>query len=231
MEYYKITPAEFIIDSVKQDIETGNLLYSLHPASDMNACPVCGALNIVRHGKNTRKVRDLPEFGSLVGLIINGHRFLCKDCNATFADSYQTVSDGSKITNRMREYISQEALRKPFSAIANELALDEKTVRNAFAMQKELLDRERVIETPKVLGIDENHLMRRYRAVFTDIERRILLEMLPTRTKKDVIAYLKTIPHYDQIEYVTIDMWMPYLDAVHTVLPQAKVIIDKFHVM
>ena len=29
------------------------------------------------------------------------------------------------------------------------------------------------------------------------------------------------------IEYVTMDMWKPYKDAVNTVLPHAKVVVDK----
>jgi transposase len=33
------------------------------------------------------------------------------------------------------------------------------------------------------------------------------------------------------VELVAMDMWRPYKEAVNAVLPQATVVIDKFHVL
>jgi transposase len=35
----------------------------------------------------------------------------------------------------------------------------------------------------------------------------------------------------DLVRYVVMDMWRPYRQAVETMLPDATVVIDKFHVV
>jgi len=46
-----------------------------------------------------------------------------------------------------------------------------------------------------------------------------------------VVKYLSTLKGREDVRYVTMDMWNPYKDAVETVMPQARIIIDKFHVV
>jgi transposase len=85
-------------------------------------------------------------------------------------------------------------------------------------------------ETPNWLGIDEIHIIKP-RCVLTNIEERTVLEILPNRNKETVVGYLSHLPNRGRIEYVTMDMWKPYKDAVKTVLPKATIIVDKFHVV
>jgi len=65
----------------------------------------------------------------------------------------------------------------------------------------------------------------------TNVERRTIFDIKPNRNKETVIQRLTEIGDRLYIEYVTMDMWKPYKDAVYTVLPQAKVVVDKFHVV
>jgi transposase len=69
------------------------------------------------------------------------------------------------------------------------------------------------------------------RGVLTNIKERTILDILPNRNKETVIKYLSLLPNKDNIQYVTMDMWQPYRDAVKTTLPQAQIIVDKFHVV
>ena len=46
-----------------------------------------------------------------------------------------------------------------------------------------------------------------------------------------MIRYLSSLEGRHQVQYVAMDMWHPYKDAVEAVMPQAKVVIDKFHVV
>lgn len=54
---------------------------------------------------------------------------------------------------------------------------------------------------------------------------------MPDRNKKTVAGYLNAMPQRKRVKYVTMDMWTPYRDAARAVLPQATVIVDKFHVL
>src|SRR5690606_14513492 len=69
------------------------------------------------------------------------------------------------------------------------------------------------------------------RCVLTNIEERTLLDVLPNRSKETVVGYLSRLPNRGRIQYVTMDMWQPYKDAVKAVLPKATIIVDKFHVV
>ena len=82
-------------------------------------------------------------------------------------------------------------------------------------------------ETPKWMGIDEIHLMRP-RCVISNIHNNTIIDMLPNRDKKTVVNYLYNLQGKSEVQYVAMDMWTPYRDAV---LLDARIVIDKFHVV
>lgn len=194
-------------------------------------CPECGSISIYKHGKTKRFVRDLNAFGKRVGINILGNRYKCQDCSTTFSESYQSIDDRDKITNRLRNHIQEQSLKRPFANIADEFSISSTTVKRIFSEYVEEKEQTMIFETPRVLGIDEVHLNKRMRAVFTDIEGLKVLDILPKRNKEDVIAFLMKLPNKDAIDVVTTDMWQPYKDAVLMVIPHAKLIVDKFHVI
>ena len=134
-----------------------------------------------------------------------------------------SVDEKRSMTKRLLKSIQEQSMSKTF--------VDEKTIRNVFKDYVALKEREYQFETPKWLGIDEIHIIRRPRLVLTNIERRTIYDIKPNRNKETVIQRLSEISDRTYIEYVTMDMWKPYKDAVNTILPHAKVVVDKFHVV
>lgn len=51
------------------------------------------------------------------------------------------------------------------------------------------------------------------------------------RNKETIIRYLSHLPDRVGVEIVTMDMWQPYRDAVRQTLPNAVIVVDKFHVV
>jgi transposase len=45
------------------------------------------------------------------------------------------------------------------------------------------------------------------------------------------MEYFRKMPRRDKIRIVCMDMWQPYRDAARSILPEAKIVIDKFHVV
>ena len=96
---------------------------------------------------------------------------------------------------------------------------------------KELDSAHGPVIAPRVLGIDEKHIVHNMRAIFTDIENRVLLEMCPDNKKDTVIATIESMVGYDtNIEVVTMDMSCGYRTYVQECLPNAAIVVDKFHV-
>lgn len=208
-----------------------DILFTVEAKEPPYYCPECGSTSIYKHGKTERFVRDLSMFGKRVGINIQGHRYKCQDCPTTFSESYKSIDDRDKITNRLRNHIQVQSLKKPFANIADEFSISPTTVKRIFTEFVKEQEAQMMFTTPRILGIDEVHLNKQMRAVFTDIEGLKVLDMLPKRNKEDVIAFLKKLPNKDDIEVVTMDMWQPYKDAVLNVIPHARLIVDKFHVV
>lgn len=208
-----------------------DILFTVEAKSPPHCCPECGSLSIYKHGKTERFVRDLNAFGKRVGINILGNRYKCQDCSTTFSESYKSIDDRDKITNRLRNYIQEQSLKKPFANIADEFSISPTTVKRIFTEFVKEQEAQMIFTTPRILGIDEVHLNKQMRAVFTDIEKLKVLDMLPKRNKEDVIAFLKKLPDISNVEVVITDMWQPYKDAVLNVIPHARLVVDKFHVI
>ncbi|MFB5192253.1 ISL3 family transposase [Alicyclobacillus fastidiosus] len=210
--------------------------YDFHIQLEANApptvCPHCGCVaNLYKHGSREQLCMDLPIHGKRVGLLIHRERYKCRECNQTFWERLDhTVDEKRSCTQRLVAYIEKQSLKRTFVSISEDVGLDEKTIRNIFRDYINRLEETLRFETPSWLGIDEIHIIKP-RCVITNIEERTLIDLLPNRNKETVIGYLSRLPNHGRVQYVTMDMWAPYRDAVKSVLPQATIIVDKFHVV
>ena len=88
----------------------------------------------------------------------------------------------------------------------------------------------------KRLEIDEIALVKvqkNYCVVLVDIDKKIIVGMLKDRTQVELKKYLEAWGEevLEQIEEVSIDMWKPYKNVSEALIPQAKVVADRFQVM
>lgn len=74
-------------------------------------------------------------------------------------------------------------------------------------------------------------MLKNYRCVITDVENKSVIDILQKRNKETVIIYLSKLNDIDNIGPVAMDMRNPYMSAVNTVIPHAKIVIDNFHVV
>lgn len=194
-------------------------------------CIHCFNEALVGFGRREQVIRDLPSHGRRVGIYVNTRRYKCKDCGKTFYERLPGIDNKRLMTKRLVKWIGEQSLRQTFARIAEETGLDEKTVRLVFNDYTASLSNHIAFQTPEVLGIDEIHLIRRPRAVFTNIQQCRVIGMLPDRDKQSVANYLARMPHRDMVRCVAIAMWRPYKDAVEAALPGVPVVVDKFHVV
>jgi transposase len=213
--------------------EAGEERYDIHArvASCGSACVACGSLAVVKHGTDAQVVRDLPCHGKYVVIHVDRHRYRCKQCQKTWFEPLPEVDERRQATSRLVRYIQRQALRRTFVALALEVGVDEKTIRNIFHDHITELEQARRIEAPFALGIDELHLLGQPRGMLTDLEANTVLEVLPDRKKLTISQFLSRLPGKERVQVAVIDMWRPYFEALQEQLPQAVVVIDKFHVL
>lgn len=220
------------------EVETSDRDYRVHATylPEPSACIHCGkgtlfAGKLYRHGTRQQLLMDLPAHGKRVGILLTRSRYRCQDCGKTFLQPLPDVDDRGQLTKRLVAYIEEQSVIRTFTNVADEVGVNEKTVRNIFNAHIDLLDRTVKFYTPTTMGIDEVHLLRKPRCVITNVEDRTIIGVLEERTKKAVRAHLAALEDKHVVEVVTMDMWKPYFDSVKETLPDAAVVIDKFHVV
>ena len=184
------------------------------PKAISRLCPHCGRSNdTVVHAKRTLVIRDIPSHGKAVVIHLDVPRLKCRPCIQTFTASVPEVDTGREMTERLAKWIGRQSIEYTYAEIAKQVKVDEKTVRNIFDEYVAVLANEYQRETPVWLGIDEIKL-KRFRAIFTNLHGRSLIDMLPDRYVSTVTAYLLSLPDKDRITHVAIDMWSGYRRAV-----------------
>lgn len=194
-------------------------------------CPKCQSLEFNKHGTREPTFMDVPTHGKRLGIRVIRQRYRCKSCGNVFIDPLMGMDEDHAMTNRLVKFIQEQSLLRTFTSIADDVGVDEKLIRNIFRAYVDVLESQHIIQTPKWLGIDEIHVLGNPRCVLTNVRERTLIDMLKTRNKPMVEQYLMKMPNRQSIEVVTMDMWQPYRDAVAGAIPQAKIVVDRFHVV
>lgn len=193
-------------------------------------CVVCNSERLIGHGRNEQVIRDIPTHGKRVAIYVDTRRWRCQVCGKTFMESLPAVNAKREMTERLTQWIGLQSMKRTFASVAEDTGLDEKTIRNIFRDYINELEAQFRFETPRWMGIDEIYLIKP-RCVISNIENNTIVDMLVNRNKDTVAKYLTRMANHDKVLYVAMDMWAPYRDAVMAVMPQAMIVIDKFHVV
>lgn len=197
-----------------------------------DACPECGVIGrLYRHGVKTVSYRDVPAFGVQSVIEARVVRFKCRDCGKTSMQPMPDIDTRRRMTKRLVDYIMEQGIRKTFSAVARDIGVDEKTVRNICEDNIRKVFDEHRVDAPLILGIDEMKLGERKRTIFIDIGERKLLDLIDAMNRGRVDRWLAMLPNRDRIKLVTIDMWGPYRAACKAILPHARIVVDKWHIV
>ncbi len=109
--------------------------------------------------------------------MLKRQRYKCNECGATFFENLPDIDEGRSVTNRLINWIQEASLEKTFTSVAEDIGVDEKTVRNIFNDYVDELEAQTDFNTPKWLGIDEVHLLKNYRCVITDVENKSVIDI------------------------------------------------------
>jgi transposase len=134
------------------------------------------------------------------------------------------------MTRRLLDYIEKESLLRPFCEVAPEVGLSPKTVRQIFRARVAVCERTATSTAPRVLGIDGVYIERKERAILTDIEKGSIIDIWGSIKTDPLAASLHHLPNFDQIEVVVMDMAKSLKSAVKQALPNAIIVVDRYHI-
>lgn len=194
-------------------------------------CLACGSDNIVGGGRQEILIKDLPMHGKRVGIYVKARRFRCRDCGKTLTEQLPNVVEGQRMTHRLHKWIGEHSITDTFTGVAHAVGISEGLVRLIFKEYVAKLESSVTFETPEWMGIDEIHIIKKPRCVISDIENCTVVDLLPNRNKTLIVSYMMRMKNRLNVKCVTMDMWEPYKDAVYSTMPQAFIVVDKFHVL
>jgi transposase len=171
---------------------------------------------------------------------IRPRRFQCPDCagKLTTTQRLSWYEENSPHTKAFDQWLLKMLIDATVAAASRRCGVGYDAVEGALARGVlTAVDWER-FETLETLGIEEIALKKghkHYVAVVScrDADGQIaVLGVLPDRLKATVVAFLAAIPDRLKatIEQVCTDIYDGYIQAAREVLPEAEIVIDRFHV-
>ena len=197
---------------------------------EASACPTCGK-PLYRHGHRKIAIADTPQQMQPVCLEIDRPRYRCDACGRTLTLELPFLDEKRRVTRRLLEAIRERCLGMTFRSLAEQTGLAVNTIKNIAQDLIEELGRTVRFETPVIMGIDELNLAGGYRCIITNLATNSVFDMLEERTKVHMKPFFRDLPDREKVEWVCTDMWRPFKESFGPFLPNARLVIDKFHVV
>ena len=197
---------------------------------DLPNCPQCQK-PLYRHGKRVTTFADTPIQMQPVRLEVSRPRYRCADCAKLVTPELPFLDERRRATARLVDAVRERCLGQTFHSLAEQTGLAVNTIKNIANDLIEELEENVRYETPVILGIDEVMIGGKYRCVMTNLATNNVFEILEVRTQEVLKVYFKTLRDREKVEWVCTDMWRPLKNSFSAYLPNAKLIIDKFHVV
>lgn len=212
--------------------EDGSIIISIEPSDDavVKHCHNCGA-KVYKHGKRVNHFADTPMQMQPVSLEVTRTRYRCAECKSMFMPEFTFLDDKRRATSRLIDAIKKRCLNSTFTYLSEETGLAINTIKNITSDYIAELENTVNFETPTIMGIDELKLGGEYRCVITNLGMKSLYDMLPNRRQELLIPYFEKLSDADKVEWVCTDIWRPCKRSFRDYLPNATLIIDKFHVV
>ena len=196
-----------------------------------HVCPCCGKETNRVHDYHVRTVRDLSIRGKPLKLLYSRRRYICPACGKKFSENCAFLGRYQRFTYHVTEKII-ELLHRRWSM--KDIARDTATSVSGVQRCLRLVPQGKPEKLPEVLSFDEfkgNANGERFQCILTDPEEKRILDILPDRKVSTIQSYLKSFSNRCDVKYVVMDMNKGYRDIAKAFLPQAKIVIDRFHVV
>jgi len=197
-------------------------------------CPRCGGVTTKEQDRRQQRKQDRRLRDKVVFLMLIKRRFRCTFCGKVFTEPDEVFGLRRRSSYRFREYLGQEALHQTVRRTAQKEKVGEGLVRRCVAEEVgRIVEAGGVEETPEFIGLDEFSVRGRrlYHTAICNLVERGVMEVVEGHGRQKVEEYLDKLPQPERVKAVVMDMHEPFRQAVQMCLPQAKVVVDKFHLI
>lgn len=231
---------DYLLDLPGVKVETctqieGQIYFQLSVVASGIICPHCNNYTEELHQNRSILARDLSVFGRPVYLQVPRRQFYCPTCQRYSTEKLEFLDKKRRHTQRYEQNIYARVQKSSISQIGREEGLSYDEIKSIFT-QVHYSQKKNCWNSGKRVSIDEISMRKGKGSLVTvvsDIDGGNLIEMIDSHRLDDIIEALIKQPFEvrEQVEEVSIDMWGGFPKVIEQVFPNAKIVIDSFHVM
>ena len=197
-------------------------------------CKNCGFKSVVKNGLRKSHLRLASLNGTRYEMILAKQRYYCSNCQTTFGAITQLTKHNHTLSRDLKNQIMalvREGLNGEL--IARLCHCSASSVRRTITERVEL--HYRMVVLPKHLCFDEFRSTKSIMSfICCDSETHQLVVKLHDRLSPSIIDYFEnrySRAERAQVETVVIDLNAQYQSFIYRLFPNAKIIIDRFHIV
>lgn len=159
-------------------------------------------------------------------------RFRCKVCGKMAVAETSLVKKNHQISTIVNQKITQKLIEKfPMTAIAESLSISTSTV---IRKLKEFEFKSDLNHLPEHMSWDEYSFKKgKMSFIAQDYDTRKIVAILDGRTQATIrnhfLRYSRQVR--SRVRVITMDMFSPYYDIARKLFPNAKIVLDRFHIV
>lgn len=202
-------------------------------------CPCCGAKLVANGHGRPKIITHSLLVQNRCHLHWTPQRFICTnpDCHKSVTEKNPFTFPGFQISYVTVRQIMLD-LKKPNMSFKDVAEKNDVSITQVQRYFDSYVHAVRPNHLPVNLGIDEIHsdmakYGSNYLCILVDNEKRQIFDILPSRSKHELIKYFEQYPaaEREKVRYVTIDMWEAYKDVSGRLFKNCEVAVDPFHVV
>ena len=196
------------------------------------SCPHCHGKMIKYDFQKNSKIPLLEQAGTPTLLRLKKRRFQCKSCRRVTVAETSIVEKNCQISNLVRQKVTQLLTEKvSLTDIARRLRVSTSTV---YRKLDQFTFKEHYDKLPAIMSWDEFGFKKGELAfVAQNYETNELITILDNRCQTTIRNYFLKYPLKvrQQVQFITMDMSGAYMPLARKLFPNAKIVLDRFHII
>ena len=196
------------------------------------SCPHCQGKMIKYDFQKPSKIPLLEQAGTPTLLRLKKRRFQCKSCRRVTVAETSIVEKNCQISNLVRQKVSQLLTEKmSLTDIARRLRVSTSTV---YRKLDQFTFKEHFDKLPRVMSWDEFGFKKGELTFATqNYETNKLITILDNNRQTTIRNYFLKYPLKvrQQVQFITMDMSGAYIPLAKKLFPNAKIVLDRFHII
>lgn len=196
------------------------------------SCPHCHGKMIKYDFQKTSKIPLLEQAGTPTLLHLKKRRFQCKSCKRVTVAETSIVEKNCQISNIVRQKVTQLLTEKvSLTDIARRLRVSTSTV---YRKLDQFTFKKHYDKLPAIMSWDEFGFKKGDLAfIAQNYETNELITILDNRRQTTIRNYFLKYPlkARQKVQFITMDMSGAYIPLAKKLFPNAKIVLDRFHII